>query len=205
MCKLYLIRHGKTYGNSLSRYIGCRTDEPLCEEGREAALACDYPVPQVLYVSPMKRCRETAQILFPQIAEHIIVEELKECDFGDFENKNYKELSGNEEYQKWIDSQGVMAFPGGESMEEFQKRASRSFAGCIEEILKKGYDSAGFVVHGGTIMAILGSYANPKGEYFSWHTDNVQGYEIELDETLWKEKNEFRTVVRLKQNTETDR
>ncbi|MEI3521253.1 MAG: histidine phosphatase family protein [Anaerosacchariphilus sp.] len=35
MKELYLIRHGKTYGNTLGRYIGT-TDEPLCEEGREA-------------------------------------------------------------------------------------------------------------------------------------------------------------------------
>ncbi len=33
--ELYLIRHGKTYGNTLGRYIGT-TDEELCEEGREA-------------------------------------------------------------------------------------------------------------------------------------------------------------------------
>ena len=38
MKELYLIRHGKTYGNTLGRYIGT-TDEPLCEEGREALQA----------------------------------------------------------------------------------------------------------------------------------------------------------------------
>ena len=33
MLKVILIRHGKTYGNMLGRYIGSRTDEPLCREG----------------------------------------------------------------------------------------------------------------------------------------------------------------------------
>ena len=28
-----LIRHGQTQGNRERRYIGCRTDEPLCPEG----------------------------------------------------------------------------------------------------------------------------------------------------------------------------
>ena len=28
---VYLIRHGLTNGNLEGRYIGCRTDEPLCE------------------------------------------------------------------------------------------------------------------------------------------------------------------------------
>ena len=68
MKELYLIRHGKTYGNTLGRYIGT-TDEPLCEEGREALQAIFeaglYPMPDVLYGSPLKRCRETGAILFP--------------------------------------------------------------------------------------------------------------------------------------------
>ena len=32
MLKLILIRHGETQGNKLKRYIGKRTDEPLCPE-----------------------------------------------------------------------------------------------------------------------------------------------------------------------------
>ena len=47
---------------------------------------------------------------------------LKECDFGDFENKNYKELSGNPDYQAWIDSGGALPFPGGEDPEGFRNR-----------------------------------------------------------------------------------
>ena len=31
MIKIAMIRHGKTYGNTLGRYIGV-TDEPLCED-----------------------------------------------------------------------------------------------------------------------------------------------------------------------------
>lgn len=49
-----------------------------------------------------------------------IIEELSECDFGEFENKNYKELSGNQDYQRWIDSNGTLPFPGGESREAFK-------------------------------------------------------------------------------------
>lgn len=35
MIKIAMIRHGKTYGNTLGRYIGV-TDEPLCEEGKKS-------------------------------------------------------------------------------------------------------------------------------------------------------------------------
>ena len=95
MIRLYLIRHGQTPGNKLQRYIGT-TDEPLSTEGKEFLEKLTYPMPEALYVSPLCRCVETAGILFPGKSFHII-EELSECDFGEFENKNYKELSGNQD------------------------------------------------------------------------------------------------------------
>ena len=98
MIRLYLIRHGQTPGNKLQRYIGT-TDEPLSTEGKEFLEKLTYPMPEALYVSPLCRCVETAGILFPGKSFHII-EELSECDFGEFENKNYKELSGNQDYQR---------------------------------------------------------------------------------------------------------
>ena len=51
----------------------------------------------------MKRCIQTAQIIYPG-REAVVVDDLKECDFGRFEGKNYIELSGDAYYQKWIDS-----------------------------------------------------------------------------------------------------
>ena len=125
MIKLWLIRHGKTEGNKLARYIGT-TDEPLCQEGTGFLKKMDYPEVQDIYVSPLKRCVQTAEILFPGKPVHII-EELAECDFGEFENKNYKELEGNAKYQAWIDSNGTLPFPGGESREAFKSRNLRGF------------------------------------------------------------------------------
>ena len=121
MAELILIRHGKTAGNLLGRYIGSRTDEPLCDEGREELAGKQLPEVERLYVSPMKRCVETAEILWPGLDRKKMqkVMDLRECDFGDFENKNYKELSGNGDYQAWIDSNGTLPFPNGESMDAF--------------------------------------------------------------------------------------
>ena len=93
MLKIYLIRHGKTQGNLSGKYIGARTDEPLCQEGIRELEGKNYPKAELLFVSPMKRCRQTGEILYPGLAQKECPL-LKECDFGDFENKNYKELSG---------------------------------------------------------------------------------------------------------------
>ena len=134
MLKIWLIRHGMTEGNRYQRYIGV-TDEPLCEEGRELLGKFTYPKPQAVFVSPLKRCLETAAILFgdPKVR---IIDQLAECDFGEFENKNYKELSGDPRYQAWIDSNGILAFPGGESKDECATRNLEGF-----HFLKKNFMS----------------------------------------------------------------
>ena len=190
MAELILIRHGKTAGNLLGRYIGSRTDEPLCDEGREGLAVKQLPEVERLYVSPMKRCVETAEILWPGFDRKKMqkVTDLRECDFGDFENKNYKELSGNGDYQAWIDSNGTLPFPNGESMDAFKSRCLEAFARIVEDVSgaeqewiasgKTGIFRAGIVVHGGTIMAILEQYGYPKAAYFDYQVKNGCGYRL---------------------------
>lgn len=190
MAELILIRHGKTAGNLLGRYIGSRTDEPLCDEGREELAGKQLPEVERLYVSPMKRCVETAEILWPGFDRKRMqkVTDLRECDFGDFENKNYKELSGNGDYQAWIDSNGTLPFPNGESMDAFKSRCLEAFARIVEDVSgaeqewiasgKTGIFRAGIVVHGGTIMAILEQYGYPKAAYFDYQVKNGCGYRL---------------------------
>lgn len=105
--KWILIRHGQTQGNREHRYIGCRTDEPLCPEGIAQLQNRHYPPVSRVFVSPMRRCVETASLLYPGVPQTIIGG-FRECDFGDFENKNYAELNGRADYQAWIDSGGEL-------------------------------------------------------------------------------------------------
>ncbi len=185
--RLYLIRHGMTFGNTLGRYIGT-TDEPLTEEGRAALGQFTYPDTELLFVSPLLRCRETARILFPK-TEQELVGDFAECDFGAFENKNYKELDGNKEYQRWIDSNGTLPFPGGESPEAFRKRCAQAFDAVIRLCRKRGAGSAACVVHGGTIMSILAAYAVPGEDFYHWHVRNGEGYACTVDLKQWEAGN----------------
>lgn len=184
MLKIYLIRHGQTPGNKLSRYIGT-TDESLSEEGRDFLEKLDYPMPDALYVSPLLRCVETAGILFPEKEMHII-EELSECDFGEFENKNYKELSGNENYQKWIDSNGTLPFPGGESRENFKRRSLKGFQKAVAQCIREEVNTAALVIHGGTIMNIMEEYADRQRPFYEWHVKNGGGYQVTVDPSDWQ-------------------
>lgn len=183
MMRLYLIRHGMTFGNTLGRYIGT-TDEPLTEDGRAALEQLSYPGTELLFASPLLRCRETAELLFPEM-EPEIVKGFAECDFGAFENKNYKELDGNGDYQRWIDSNGTLPFPGGESPEAFRKRCVEAFDAVMDICRKRKAGSAACVVHGGTIMSILAEYAVPGEEFYHWQVRNGEGYVCTVDLTQW--------------------
>ena len=97
MRRVYLIRHGLTEGNRLRRYIG-RTDEPLCAAGRAALSAAPLKGIETVYVSPLLRARETAAILFPH-ARQIVVDGLREMDFGAFENRSADDMKNDAAYR----------------------------------------------------------------------------------------------------------
>ena len=175
--KWVLIRHGQTQGNLEHRYIGCRTDEPLCPEGAQLLRGRDYPPVQRVFVSPLRRCVETAAILYPGIPAQRI-EDFRECDFGAFENRSYAELNGRADYQAWIDSGGELPFPGGESRADFALRCVRAF----DSIRQQRADCA-LIAHGGTIMAIMAQYARPSGGYFDFQVRNGEGFILHPDGT----------------------
>lgn len=185
MTQVILIRHAKTEGNLRRKYIG-RTDEPVCGKGRKELETWIregiYPPMEqdaLLFVSPMKRCRETASMIYPKAEQHG-VDDFRECDFGDFENKNYEELQGNADYQAWIDSGGTLAFPGGEDPGQFRDRCLAAF----QKIMKEYTDSPQIilVVHGGTVMSVLSSLGEPEADYYDWYVDNGHGYVCEQTE-----------------------
>lgn len=110
--ELTLIRHGTAPSNREHRYLGL-TEESLDQEGiRELLLKKaqgHYPAVSIVFSGPMLRCRQTAEQLFPE-QEPWLIPEWTEMDFGYFEGKNYRELNGNAEYQRWIDSGGLCPF-----------------------------------------------------------------------------------------------
>ena len=167
-----LIRHGMTAGNAVRRYVGV-TDEPLCPEGREAAerKPKDYTLDRV-YVSPLRRARETAAILFPN-AEQIVVNDLHEMDFGVFEGRTGDEMKNDPAYRAWVENRCTGICPGGESQEIFHARVGTAFCETVRVL-----DSdATFVLHGGVIMSILWQFAEPKKDFYDWYAPNLGGYE----------------------------
>ena len=180
--KIWLIRHGMTAGNRQQRYVGT-TDELLCEEGRQQIILkrqlikSDQDI-QNVYVSPMLRCRETAEILFPAVSQ-ITEAGFRECSFGEFEYRNYQELNGHPDYQAWIDSDGRLPFPEGEDRECFIKRTMEGFRQMTEQAWRENCGQIAAVVHGGSIMAILSCLM--QDDYFAYQVPNLAGYAFQYE------------------------
>ncbi len=129
----------------------------------------------------MKRCRETAYLLFPEY-EYRIIKGLEETDFGEFEGKNYEDLCDNKAYQEWVDSNGRIPFPKGESKEAVTERTLLGFWNLIRDSKERRevFSKLVLVVHGGTIMTILSSLYG--GEYYDYQVGNGEGYQCVLNE-----------------------
>lgn len=187
--KIALIRHFKTQGNIEKRYIG-RTNEVLSKEGKEQINKKTYPKAEIVYSSPLYRCKETANLIYPEIKPTICTDFI-ECDFGDFENKNYYELKNNSNYIKWLESGGTLPFPNGESTEAFKNRCCEEF----DRIIRHDDQNIAIVVHGGTIMAILDRYSKIHKNFYAWQVKNGDGYIIELDKKLWLNGERYVNVI----------
>lgn len=188
--ELLLIRHGQTPGNFKKQYIG-RTDESLCKEGRAMLREKHYPEVEAVIVSPMKRCIETAQILYPN-HRYTEVADFRECDFGCFEGKTYEALKDEAAYKRWLESEGHLPFPQGESADAFKKRCCEAF-----EALMPSYRtcaSMAMIIHGGTIMALLERYGIPQKSFYDYQVGNGCGFRTRFDD----EKKQLLDIVELR-------
>ena len=189
--RILFIRHLPTPGNEKKQYIG-RTDEGLSERAAEEfrcrlekATGSLYSSVQYVIASPLKRCIQTAGLIFP--GQEIITEPmLRECDFGEYEGKTYEELKNEPEYIRWMESGGMTAFPGGEDQTAFRARCADGVQKWISRLLEEGAESAAFVVHGGTIMAAMEKLAGAGHEFYRWQVENGGGYMAEVTEKEWK-------------------
>lgn len=169
------MRHGQTAGNLEHRYNGT-TDEPLCEQGIEACQqrGVDTSVGNV-FVSPLLRARQTAQICFPNARQHT-VQDLSETDFGIFEGKSFEELKDDPCYRRWVESGCEDPCLQGETHTQFAARVAGAFRQLVSIALSAGQDQLVIVAHGGTVMAIMERFAQERRSFHDWHVPNCGGF-----------------------------
>ena len=178
---IYFLRHGLTEYNAEKRYQGQR-DIPLSAAGRAMLRKADIE-PRTVYITPLCRTRQTAEVLFPT-AKLVVVDGLKEMCFGSFEGRNYIEMEHDPDYLAWVAANCESPCPDGETKAAFS-----------EELLV-------ILAHGGTQMAALERYALPHKDYYEWCGPNAGGFV--LDAADWADKRVLHLVKTVQYTREAD-
>ncbi len=181
-----LFRHGLTEENKRQAYIGW-TDSPICDDVREVLAArCFKPSPyEMIVTSDLKRCLQTANVLFPD-QEPISFPELRELHFGSWEGKTYAELSGDSDYEEWLNDQYEKVPPYGESYSVFGDRIEKGWQKVLTMMEKDNIHRMAIVTHGGVIRYLL-SKLHEERDFWEWKVPHGNGFEL-----VWSSVEAFR-------------
>jgi alpha-ribazole phosphatase len=151
--EVYLIRHttpliekGTCYGQA---------DLDVTESFEQEAACIQSHLPSTIKTvisSPLKRCRQLAQYLFPT---HTIQfdDRIKEIHCGEWELQPWDVIS-KEQLDPWMNDFINVQIPGGESYVQLYQRVTTFF----EEVTQQ-HSSLAIVAHGGVIRSLL-AYIN---------------------------------------------
>ena len=184
---IYIFRHGITKGNINAQYIG-HTDYPLTSSGIEELKKIKaknhYPAVDAVFCSPLKRALQSAEIMFPS-AKPLVIEDLIEYNFGEFEERTAEELKNNEEFAAWLHGDFNSRPPFGESNAEFSQRVCRAFEKIVQGLIETGTKKSAIVSHAGVLMTILSCYGLPEAPMAHWQMDPGYGFELRITPSLW--------------------
>ena len=150
--KIYYVRHGQTDWNLERKMQGGGTEKELNGTGIEQANETKKELENIKYdviiCSPMKRAKQTAEIINQgKEVETIIDERIRERKLGELEGHSI-----TEEIEKKIwDYDLNYQIPNGENLHDFEKRILE----FLEEIKQKYIDKTVLIVaHGGVAKVI---------------------------------------------------
>lgn len=156
MNRIWLVRHGENKANLTKEFSHKLIDYPLTAKGRlqaeqTAAYLSTYPVTQV-FTSPLKRARETAQIIAAKVGISVgVLEAFRELDVGTLEAQPPTVATWklhDEIVRAWADGDAEVRFPEGENFTELVGRVRRGY-----EAMCRGRDGETLVLvaHGGSL------------------------------------------------------
>ena len=147
--KLILVRHGQTTMNRDRIIQGCGSDSGLSQRGREQAERTASLLGQqkidAIYSSPLKRAVDTAQAIAQACQLGVnVAPGLKEIDAGELEGVSLDNMEEQhmEPWREWMRGNTSLLLPGGESLEELQRRAWNE----IERMMERHRDETIVVV-----------------------------------------------------------
>lgn len=194
---IYLYRNGLTDSNLEGQYIG-HTDVPLSDNGIKQVnqMKNDYTYPDVeaVFSSPLKRCLKTAELVFPD-KKPIVINDLIEYNFGEYEGRTAEELKENKLFARWLSGEKDVEPPFGESNEAFASRVANCFIKIVDGLLKTGTTKSAIFTHGGVIMYILSAFGIPEAPMHEWMMLGGCGYAIRITPGLWTKGRKFEVIA----------
>ncbi len=155
--KLLLIRHGELPPRYRGRYVGA-SDVRLSAQGTRDCrkLAERFAVwnPGKIFVSPLRRARESAAAICPERRDLIFDRRIREVDFGDWENLTFDEIQKTappELLDLWFRHPEMMRFPNGASVADHFAAVDEFMA----EILALPEPVVAVITHGGVLMRMI--------------------------------------------------
>lgn len=161
--KLILIRHGESDGNAQRKFSGFQ-DVNLTEKGiwqaKRLARRLEGMQVDAFYCSDLKRARHTAEIIFGDRGEDIVVSSnLREINFGTWEGLTFEEIKLKEgaKFTSWMENPDEKSIiPQGESLAILNERVMTEVNRILEEHKNEEKDKTiAIVCHGGAIRIIL--------------------------------------------------
>lgn len=185
---LHFVRNGQTGSNERGEYVGRRSDPELSLEGIRELIALreeyEYPPPELVYSSPLHRCLQTADILYPG-SRVMLADELAEMDFGDFDGRSLEELKDRGDFREWLADSGRAAPPGGESGKAFLIRIEAALDAVVSHARASGLREAAVVTHGGVISTLLAVTGVPRRPPRAWKAAPGRGFTCFVNPALW--------------------
>lgn len=180
---LTLVRHGESEANvrhMLSGWMDVDLTENGKKELRELRRSVEYPESEAYFCSPLKRCKDTFRILFPDKCP-TISDEYKEINFRTLEEFI---LPTKEEiytyFSSWVEDKPVK---DEETISDVMKRGSKALLDTVGKCEKEGKHSATIVTHSGIMRSsVIALFNLDKKEFLDMFVPNGLGYVLTFED-----------------------
>lgn len=174
---IYIVRHGQVPHNALNQYNA--SDESLTDLGIRQATQLRNKIRDInfdiIICSPLKRAKQTAEIININNNKIIYDDRLKERDCGDLSGKSL-EATNREEYWNYYTN---IQYGTSENIQEFFNR----IYDFLDELKGKQYKSVLIVAHSGVSKAFSGYFEEIQdGKFLSRGLKNCEMKVYEIKE-----------------------
>lgn len=175
---IYLVRHGETTLNQEKKFYGSldiELNEVGYRQGQELAGKLKQLSFEKVYISGLKRTKQTAELIAPKNRYQMMLE-LNEKSFGLWEGLSADEIAVTykKEWQAWLEEPFDRTPPEAEAFSNFKKRVLAGMKRIEKDIDLENQVNTLIVGHLG-VLRVLDQYFNGSNAMDFWSIDYKQG------------------------------